>query len=241
MATKRISRKPKDEIEEFIVDETEIKSNVPASNHRQSNRSMWEKMGPVMLALLLLLAFGLGSMWSKIKYLEAGGTGAKAVGGKFTDALKTYAKELKIDGNKLVKCVDTGSKKQIVDAHVSEGTGLGVQGTPGFFINGRFLGGAYPFEAFKEIIDKELEGKSTEDLKDYSELLQAAAEQGSFDPKPKKVEITDAATKGEGSGTVTLLEYSDFQCPFCARAKPTVDQIMQEYQGKVLLVAKLLT
>ena len=238
MATKRISRKPKDEIEEFIVDETEIKSNVPASNPRQSNRSMWEKMGPVMLALLLLLAFGLGSMWSKIKYLEAGGTGAKAVGGKFTDALKTYAKELKIDGNKLVKCVDTGSKKQIVDAHVSEGTGLGVQGTPGFFINGRFLGGAYPFEAFKEIIDKELEGKSTEDLKDYSELLQAAAEQGSFDPKPKKVEITDAATKGEGSGTVTLLEYSDFQCPFCARAKPTVDQIMQEYQGKVLLVYK---
>ena len=113
-----------------------------------------------------------------------------------------------------------------------------MQGTPGFFINGRFLGGAYPFEAFKEIIDKELEGKSTEDLKDYSELLQAAAEQGSFDPKPKKVEITDAATKGEGSGTVTLLEYSDFQCPFCARAKPTVDQIMQEYQGKVLLVYK---
>ena len=80
MATKRISRKPKDEIEEFIVDETEIKSNVPASNPRQSNRSMWEKMGPVMLALLLLLAFGLGSMWSKIKYLEAGGPDAKAVG-----------------------------------------------------------------------------------------------------------------------------------------------------------------
>ena len=52
------------------------------------------------------------------------------------------------------------------------------------------------------------------------------------------MEITDAATKGEGSGTVTLLEYSDFQCPFCARAKPTVDQIMQEYQGKVLLVYK---
>jgi len=33
---------------------------------------------------------------------------------------------------------------------------LGVSGTPHFFINGRALSGAQPFEAFKTVIDEEL-------------------------------------------------------------------------------------
>ena len=33
---------------------------------------------------------------------------------------------------------------------------LGVTGTPAFFINGRFLSGAQPFESFKRLIDEEL-------------------------------------------------------------------------------------
>ena len=36
------------------------------------------------------------------------------------------------------------------------GEEAGVSGTPAFFINGRVLGGAQPFEAFKRIIDEEL-------------------------------------------------------------------------------------
>src|SRR3989344_8281681 len=98
-----------------------------------------------------------------------------------------------MDKGKFEQCLSSNDNKTGLKADTDQASTLGVQGTPGFFINGRFLGGAFPFEAFKEIIDKELEGTATEDLKDYSELLQAAAEQGSFDPKPKKVEITDAA------------------------------------------------
>jgi protein-disulfide isomerase len=33
---------------------------------------------------------------------------------------------------------------------------MGVTGTPAFFINGRFLSGAQPFEAFKTIIEDEI-------------------------------------------------------------------------------------
>lgn len=36
---------------------------------------------------------------------------------------------------------------------------VGVNGTPAFFINGRSLGGAQPFEEFKKIIDEELAKK----------------------------------------------------------------------------------
>ena len=46
--------------------------------------------------------------------------------------------------------------KKAVDTDAKEAAGMGVTGTPGFFINGRFLSGAKPFDAFKEVIDEEL-------------------------------------------------------------------------------------
>ena len=42
---------------------------------------------------------------------------------------------------------------------VEEGQGVGVTGTPAFFINGRFLNGAQPYEKFQAIIDEELAAK----------------------------------------------------------------------------------
>jgi protein-disulfide isomerase len=39
---------------------------------------------------------------------------------------------------------------------LAEGQQAGVSGTPAFLVNGRFISGAQPFEAFKEIIDEEL-------------------------------------------------------------------------------------
>jgi len=42
---------------------------------------------------------------------------------------------------------------------VDEGIRLGVNGTPAFFVNGRMLSGAQPYEAFKQIIDEELDLK----------------------------------------------------------------------------------
>jgi protein-disulfide isomerase len=39
-----------------------------------------------------------------------------------------------------------------------DGEGVGVQGTPAFFVNGVFLNGAVPMEDFREVIDAELAG-----------------------------------------------------------------------------------
>jgi len=47
-------------------------------------------------------------------------------------------------------------------------------------------------------------------------------------------------TKVEGSSDakVTIIEYSDFECPYCGRAQPTIKQIMSDYAGKVKLQFK---
>ncbi len=53
---------------------------------------------------------------------------------------------------------------------------------------------------------------------------------------PAKVTITlksDDHIRGEAKAPVTLVEYSDLECPFCQRFHPAMQQLMQEYAGKV--------
>ena len=55
---------------------------------------------------------------------------------------------------------------------------------------------------------------------------------------PKKPELAGRAIFGESSAPVTIVEYSDFQCPFCKKGADTVTRVMEEYKGKVKLVFK---
>lgn len=50
--------------------------------------------------------------------------------------------------------------------------------------------------------------------------------------------IGDSPTVGASSQEIVLLEFSDFQCPFCARAHQTIKQFMDKHQNQVTLVYK---
>ena len=73
--------------------------------------------------------------------------------------LKQHAVAVGVDAAKFNSCVDTHKFKAIVDTDMHAGEEAGVSGTPAFFINGRMLSGAQPFEAFQKIIDEELQLK----------------------------------------------------------------------------------
>lgn len=182
------------------------------------------KLVPVLMVVIVVMAFVMGAMWSKLQGVNGTTvpTAQPVVAGKyksFDEAIKDVAKQAGVkDQNKLVTCMNSGEKKSIVDADEAEGSGFGVSGTPAFFINGRLLAGAYPFEEFKKIIDEELAGKA--------------------DKKVTRVKTVLGNASTRGSGKVTLIEYSDFQCPFCGRAFPTIQKILSEYDGKVLFVYK---
>jgi protein-disulfide isomerase len=56
---------------------------------------------------------------------------------------------------------------------------------------------------------------------------------------PPRVNIPlreDDRAKGPKNAPVTIVEFSDFQCPFCKRAQVMVDQLMTEYKDKIRLV-----
>jgi protein-disulfide isomerase len=53
---------------------------------------------------------------------------------------------------------------------------------------------------------------------------------------PRKTVEAKGPSRGPENAKVTIVEFSDFQCPFCSRAHDTVEQVMQTYAGKVRLV-----
>jgi protein-disulfide isomerase len=75
-----------------------------------------------------------------------------------TADLKADAKKLGLDTSKFNDCLDKGKYKSAIEADMEQGRGLGVDGTPAFFINGRPLTGAQPFDKFQSTIDEELAG-----------------------------------------------------------------------------------
>jgi protein-disulfide isomerase len=67
-----------------------------------------------------------------------------------------YAQQVGLDVDAFKKDVGSDGVKKRIDADTREAAKLGVSGTPAFFINGKYIAGAQPFEAFKQRIDEEL-------------------------------------------------------------------------------------
>ena len=68
-----------------------------------------------------------------------------------------YAKTLGLEVERFQACIDGRRYKEKVEHNYADGVKAGVSGTPAFFINGRLLSGAQPLEAFKTVIDEELD------------------------------------------------------------------------------------
>lgn len=68
------------------------------------------------------------------------------------EQLHRYAAELGLDVARFEVCLDERIHTAAVDNDLALGRQLGVTGTPAFFINGRFLSGAQPYEVFVEAI-----------------------------------------------------------------------------------------
>ncbi len=54
--------------------------------------------------------------------------------------------------------------------------------------------------------------------------------------KVKPVDFATDHIKGDKNAKVFVIEYSDFECPFCKRFHPTMQQLIDQYQGKVAWV-----
>ncbi len=71
-------------------------------------------------------------------------------------SFKQYALDIGLNTADFNTCLDSGAMAGEVQKDFRDGQAAGVQGTPGFLVNGRLISGAQPFSVFEQIIEAEL-------------------------------------------------------------------------------------
>ncbi len=168
-----------------------------------------------------------------------------------------WAKEIGLDLARWKRDRESPEIAETIAKDSSYGQQVGADGTPTFFINGRLISGAMPFDTFRTVIDEQIRKaddllkKGVKQEKLYQALVDenvkaagGSAQAAAAVPAPPAadqrfdVQPGNAPAKGPKNAPVTIVEWSDFQCPFCGRAQPTLKQVMEQYAGKVRLVWK---
>jgi protein-disulfide isomerase len=167
-------------------------------------------------------------------------------------SIERYAQELGLDVGKFKAALDSGKFTKRVEEDSAAGAAVGANGTPTFFINGKEFVGAQPFESFKAAIDEEIkkaDGLIAKGIKPADLYAEFQKEAGKAPPpsaaggaEPAKVvtdlNITGAPVLGPKNAPVTIVAFSDFQCPFCSRVVPTLHDLEKQYEGKIKVVFK---
>jgi protein-disulfide isomerase len=139
-----------------------------------------------------------------------------------------------------------------VEADLAEARKLGANGTPSFFINGVRLVGAQPENQFTAIIDAQLlaaENKISSGI--AADRVYTALAKENFAPEAEadddsdndaktvfKVPLGTSPARGSAQALVTIVEFTDYQCPYCQRAESTLQKLAARYGDKLRFVVK---
>jgi len=72
------------------------------------------------------------------------------------EKMREHAATLGLDLEKYDEAYASERIAKVIEDDLAEGRSVGVRGTPAFFVNGKYMAGAQPFEAFKREIDEAL-------------------------------------------------------------------------------------
>ena len=141
------------------------------------------------------------------------------------DNLIAFASQLGVNQNDFTECLDSGRYSSKVDDSFNEAFSKGITGTPaGFAVTKdgsvyEIVGGAQPYSEVKRIVDHALGVDTSTGVTPSSTI-----------PIPIS---GDDHIFGNKNADVIIVEYSDFECPFCQQFHPTLKQIVADYDGQV--------
>ncbi|PRQ05351.1 Disulfide bond formation protein D precursor [Enhygromyxa salina] len=169
------------------------------------------------------------------------------------EILEGYAREVGLDFDQVTRELDSLAHAPAVRADLRVAKRLKLSSTPVFFINGRMLPGARPKHIFRHFIDQELslaERLADEGLTTSAGFYDYATKWGYTaivyeDARPEldedtvyPVPIDDSPARGPADAPITIIAFSDFQCPFCARGHETMEELRALYGDQIRFVFK---
>ncbi|RYZ08332.1 MAG: hypothetical protein EOO73_07725 [Myxococcales bacterium] len=170
------------------------------------------------------------------------------------ESYEKWASDAGVQGPSLKTWLGSGRPAEKVDQDLALAKAVGVTGTPAFRINGVVLSGAQPIESFVAIVDEQLAAaKQLTDGGAPARLVYRALTDKNFvepapspppreeaeDPKVWAVPVAaDDPQRGDKDALVTIVQFSEYQCPFCKRVEPTLEELRRIYGKDLRLVWK---
>jgi len=145
-----------------------------------------------------------------------------------TDLLE-YAKTLGLDLPAFRQALDNHTYRQNIERDLAEAKGLGVTTTPTFFVNGRRLVGPQGYASLGAVIETVLAG-----IPKSQRVQEEIVASGPVET----INLEHAAMKGPQTAPISLVEFSDFECPYCAETAPVIHQLLAAYPTQVRFAFK---
>lgn len=201
-----------------------------------------------------MTVFGLGGNDAFWKFHKAAFSNQQALS---DESYEKWAKEAGVDVAKFKAAYAAKKFAAKVDEDLAMAKKVGASGTPAFRINGVTVSGAQPLDKFTEVIDaqlaeaKKLVASGTKPADVYVTLTNKNQQAAPAAPDAKKAPEEeedksvwkvlvqdDDPIRGPKDALVTMIIFSDFQCPFCKRVEDTLKQVAAAYPQDVRFVWK---
>jgi protein-disulfide isomerase len=167
--------------------------------------------------------------------------------------VELIARELGLDMIRFRGDLDAGTYRAAISRDIQDAVHLGITGTPTSFVNGRVVHGNQPLKVFVDVVDQELARADAARAKHPLDLYTALVETGKSTADapadatnpPFVLDVNHAYRVGLGlpghqqgpnDALVTIVEWSDFQCPFCAKEAPVLAHVRAKYGDDVRVI-----
>ncbi|MBK6580723.1 MAG: thioredoxin domain-containing protein [Sandaracinaceae bacterium] len=168
------------------------------------------------------------------------------------ETLDRLAAQVGLDTQRFQAAMDSHAHQDAIEADMALAEQIGAQGTPNSFLNGVQVTGAQPYGSFVEVMDAELAHaqRLVRAGTPQGEVYAAVTRDGLTEvppppdaPEPEypaPAQPDPAAVyrvpldgrlpqRGPSNALVTVVVFSDFQCPFCSRVEPTFTRLLDTY------------